>query len=179
MAMAEEIFDVVDDRDQVVGTARRSDVHARKLRHRAVHVFLFNPKGELFVQKRSAAKDSFPRCYDSSASGHVDTGEDYDSCAKRELHEELGLDLPADRFLKHFKIEACEDTGWEFVWVYSVVSNEPLRINLDELESGEFWTRQHCHSMLASHPERFARSFPLVFREFERKRLWPAAPQGD
>jgi isopentenyl-diphosphate delta-isomerase type 1 len=177
--MAEEIFDVVDDHDQVVGTAARSDVHARKLRHRAVHVFLFNLKGELFVQKRAATKDSFPRCYDSSASGHLNSGEDYDLCAKRELQEELGLILPVHRFLKHFKIEACEDTGWEFVWVYSVVSDEQPRINIDELESGEFWTQQHCQSMLSSHPKQFARSFPLVFKEFDRKRLWPAAPHAD
>jgi len=173
--MTEEIFDVVDHRDQVVGTATRSHVHAQKLLHRAVHVFLFNLKGELFLQKRAATKDSFPGCYDSSASGHLNSGEDYDSCAKRELHEELGLVLPAHRFLKQFKIEACEDTGWEFVWAYSVATDEQPRINLDELESGEFWTQQRCQSMLASHPEQFARSFPLVFKEFDRKRLWPAA----
>lgn len=172
--MGEEIFDVVDERDQIIGTATRSDVHARALRHRAVHVFLFNLKGELFVQKRMATKDSFPRCYDSSASGHVNSGEDYDACAKRELQEELGLSLPAGRFLKHFKIEACKDTGWEFVWVYSVITEEHPRINLDELESGEFWTQQHCQSMLASHPGQFAHSFPVVFKEFVRRRLWPA-----
>lgn len=174
--MAEEIFDVVDERDRVVGTATRSDVHARKLRHRAVHVFLFNLEGELFVQKRAATKDSFPGCYDSSASGHLSSGEDYDPCAKRELEEEVGVILPAQRFLKHFKIEACGDTGWEFVWVYSVVTAEQPRINLDELESGEFWTQQHCRSMLALYPERFARSFPLVFSEFDRRHLWPTAP---
>jgi len=177
--MAEEIFDVVDDRDQIVGTTTRSDVHARKLRHRAVHVFLFNLNGELFVQKRAATKDSFPRCYDSSASGHLNSGEDYDLCAKRELQEELGLILPAHRFLKHFKIEAREDTGWEFVWVYSVISDEQPRISLDELESDEFWTQQQCQSMLASYPEQFARSFLLVFKEFDRKRLWPAARHAD
>ncbi|MGA2604303.1 MAG: NUDIX domain-containing protein [Verrucomicrobiia bacterium] len=173
--MSEEIFDVVDNHDRVVGTAPRSDVHARKLRHRAVHVFLFNRKSELFVQKRSATKDSFPKCYDSSASGHLNSGEDYDACAARELEEELGLILPADQFAKRFKIEACEDTGCEFVWVYSVVTDEPPRINLGELESGEFWTHQHTQRMLAAHPEQFARSFPLVFEEFERRRLWPAS----
>lgn len=175
--MAEEIFDVVDERDHVIGTAARSRVHAQKFLHRAVHVFLFNLRGELFIQKRSATKDSFPRCYDSSASGHLASGEDYDLCAKRELQEELGLVLPSHRFLKHFKIEACEDTGWEFVWVYSVVTDEQPRINLDELESGEFWTQQRCQSMLDSHPEQFARSFPLIFREFDRRHLWPAAPR--
>jgi isopentenyl-diphosphate delta-isomerase type 1 len=175
----EEIFDVVDDHDQVVGTETRSHVHAQKLFHRAVHVFLFNPKGELFIQKRAATKDSFPGCYDSSASGHVNSGEEYDRCAMRELQEELGVILPAHRFLKHFKIEACADTGWEFVWVYSVVTDEQPRINLDELESGEFWTQSRCQSMLASHPEQFARSFPLVLKEFNRNHLWPAAPKRD
>jgi ADP-ribose pyrophosphatase YjhB (NUDIX family) len=107
----------------------------------------------------------------------VNSGEEYDRCAVRELQEELGLVLPAHRFLKHLKIEACADTGWEFVWVYSVVTDEQPRINLDELESGEFWTRQHCQSMLASSPEQFARSFPLVLKEFNRKQLWPSAPK--
>ena len=111
--------------------------------------------------------------------GPLNSGEDYDLCAKRELQEELGLVLPAHRFLKHFKIDACEDTGWEFVWVYSVVTDEQPRINLDELESGEFWTQQHCQSMLASYPEQFAHSFPLIFMEFDRKRLWPAAFDAD
>jgi isopentenyl-diphosphate delta-isomerase type 1 len=173
-AEAEEIFDVVDKADQVVGTATRADVHARKLRHRAVHVFLFNTRGELFVQKRSATKDTFPRHYDSSASGHLSRGEDYDQCARRELQEELGLIVPADRFRKHFKIDACEDTGWEFVWVYSVTSNERPEINLRELESGEFWTPSRTRSLLAAHPGQFARSFVRIFGEFDRRSLFPS-----
>ncbi|HVM60865.1 MAG TPA: NUDIX domain-containing protein [Verrucomicrobiae bacterium] len=174
--MAEEIFDVVDGRDRVVGAAPRSEVHARKLRHRAVHVFLFNLHHELFVQKRSAAKDTFPGCYDSSASGHLNSGEDYDACAVRELEEELGVMLPASMFRKHFKIEACADTGWEFVWVYSVITDAAPRINLAELESGKFWTRERVRQLLATRPEQFARSFPLVFREFDQRRLWPVDP---
>ena len=77
--------------DRVIGHATRREVHARHLRHRAVHVFLFNPQGRLFIQKRAAGKDTFPLCYDSSASGHVDRGESYEACAARELEEELGL----------------------------------------------------------------------------------------
>jgi len=175
--MAEEMFDVVDEHDRVVGVAPRSVAHAQKLRHRAVHVFLFNLRHDLFVQKRAATKDSFPRCYDSSASGHVNSGEEYDACAVRELEEELGVVLPASQFRKHFKIEACEDTGWEFVWAYSVISDEPPRINLVELESGEFWTRDDIRRLLDEHPEQFARSFPMVFREFDRGGLWPGRVQ--
>jgi isopentenyl-diphosphate delta-isomerase type 1 len=177
--MAEELFDVVDDRDHIVGSATRSEVHARGLRHRAAHVFVFNSKGELFVQRRAGTKDTFPGCCDSSASGHLNSGEDYDACARRELQEELGLVVPALQLRKHFKIEACEETSWEFVWVYSLITDEPPRINLDEIESGEFWTQPHCQSMLASRPEQFASSFPLVFKQFVRRRLWPAPVKSD
>ncbi|MCU0750932.1 MAG: 16S rRNA (adenine(1518)-N(6)/adenine(1519)-N(6))-dimethyltransferase RsmA, partial [Akkermansiaceae bacterium] len=73
----DEIFDVVDENDQVIAQERRADVHARDLRHRAVHVFVSNKYGEIFLQKRSRLKDKHPGVWDSSASGHLDTGEDY------------------------------------------------------------------------------------------------------
>jgi len=82
--MSEEYFDVVDASDQVIGRERRSEVHRRGLFHRAVHVLVFDSHGRLFLQKRSAAKDTFPRKWDSSSSGHLGCGEDYDSCAVRE-----------------------------------------------------------------------------------------------
>jgi isopentenyldiphosphate isomerase len=175
-AVSEETFDVVDEADRVIGSASRSEVHRRKLRHRAVHVLLFNARAELFVQKRCAAKDSFPGCYDSSASGHLNSGEDYDICARRETQEELGLVVPVGQLSRHFKIEACEQTGWEFVWVYSVVTDEQPRINLAELESGEFWTPEYTRSLLLANPEQFAHGFVRVFNEFDRRGLFPRKP---
>ena len=87
--MTEEIFDVVDSNDQVIDQRPRSEVHRLGLLHRAIHLLVFNSKGELFLQKRSMKKDCFPGTWDSSASGHVDSGEDYDICALREHLEEL------------------------------------------------------------------------------------------
>ena len=113
--MTEEIFDIVNERDEVVGQARRSEVHRTGLLHRAVHVLVFNSRGQLFLQKRSMAKDTAKGKWDSSSSGHVDSGEDYDRCAVREVWEEIGLKLahPPERILR---IEACAETGNEFVW---------------------------------------------------------------
>jgi 16S rRNA (adenine1518-N6/adenine1519-N6)-dimethyltransferase len=62
-----EIFDVVDEADRVTGQASRHEVHTRKLRHRAVHIFVFNERGALFLQKRSRWKDMHPGRWDSSA----------------------------------------------------------------------------------------------------------------
>ena len=174
--MSEEIFDVVDETDGVIGTAPRSEVHRRRLRHRAVHILVFNPRTELFIQKRSATKDNFPLRYDSSASGHLNSGENYDTCARREIQEELGLVVPASRLSRQFKIEACEQTGWEFVWVYSTVTSEPPKINQDELESGEFWSLAYMRGLLATHPEQFAPGVVRVFHEFDQRGLFPAIP---
>src|SRR6267154_5416763 len=91
--MNEETFDIVNEHDEVVSRAPRREVHARGLLHRAVHVLVFNARGEVFLQKRSMTKDKSPGLWDSSASGHVDSGEDYDTCVVRELREEIGLSI--------------------------------------------------------------------------------------
>src|SRR5689334_24881313 len=93
--MSEEIFDVVNERDEVVDHKPRSEVHRLGLMHRAVHVMVFNRLGQVFLQKRSMSKDRQPGLWDSSASGHLDQGEAYDACAVRELREEIGLQLRA------------------------------------------------------------------------------------
>ena len=171
MTTGSEVFDVVDGRDHVIGQARRDEVHARHLKHRAVHIFLFNDRGDLFIQRRSASKDTFPGRYDSSASGHLESGEDYDACARRELREELGLEIPPDRFRKHFKIAACRETGWEFVWVFSVCGDYHPVINPAEIEAGDFWPRARVEAMIAEHPERCAPGFVRIYQEFRHRNL--------
>src|SRR5204863_9957868 len=95
-----ERFQVVDENDRPAGDATRSEVHGNNLRHRAVHLFIFNRQGELFLQKRSAWKDRHPLLWDSSAAGHVDAGENYDETAARELEEELGVVARLTRVVK-------------------------------------------------------------------------------
>ncbi len=174
--MAEEIFDIVNDQDEVVGLAPRADVHRKGLKHRAVHVFVFDEMGRLFIQKRSASKDTFPGRFDSSASGHVDSGEDYDACAVRELQEELGLSVPVDRLRKYFKIDACQETGWEFVWVYSLQGNLHPIINTSEIENGEFLEVAAVRNLIAGHPDQCAPSFRRIFQEVQSRGLFPPVP---
>ena len=130
--MIEEIFDVVNERDEVVGQQPRSVVHRLGLMHRSVHVLVFNAAGLVFLQKRSLKKDRQPGVWDSSASGHVDSGEDYDACAMRELREEIGLQLNAAP-KRLFKLAACAETDQEHVWVYRCQGEGPFRLDPDEI----------------------------------------------
>jgi isopentenyl-diphosphate delta-isomerase type 1 len=169
----EERFDIVDDHDRVIGQAPRAEVHARGLKHRAVHILVFDAQGNLFVQKRAATKDTFPQRYDSSASGHLDCGDDYDACAARELQEELGLSVAPREFQKLFKIAACAQTGWEFVWVYRLQGDYQPRINPTELADGAFWPVARVMSVIAANPETFTPSFIRVTEECRCRHLWP------
>lgn len=166
--MSEEIFDVVNERDEVIGQAPRSEVHRRRLRHRAVHVLVFNARGELFLQKRSMKKDCYPGAWDSSASGHLDRGEDYDACAVREVREELGVALPtAPRRL--FKIDSCAETGQEFVWIYQCRHEGPFDLHPEEIERGGWFEPAEISRWMEEKPGDFASALHLIWRRWRRE----------
>jgi isopentenyl-diphosphate delta-isomerase type 1 len=157
-----EYFDVVNERDEPIGRAPRPEVHAQRLRHRAVHVLVFNHAGLVFLQKRSMTKDTSPGLWDSSCSGHLDAGEDYDAAARRELGEELGLRLaqPPERW---FRILACATTGWEFVWVYRGSAEGPFVLPPEEIEYGEWVAPEALWQQMARQPRIYAPAFKLVW----------------
>lgn len=154
----DEWFDVVNERDEVVGRERRAVVHARGLWHRAVHILVFNQAGQVFLQKRSMIKDTAPGCWDSSCSGHVDAGEDYDVAAVRELREELGLNVSAS-LERIFREQARRETGWEFVWVYRLRHEGPFELHPDEIERGEWRTPAEVTAEMARVPDNYAPAF--------------------
>ena len=166
--MTEDIFDVVDSNDQVIDQRPRSEVHRLGLQHRAIHLLVFNSKGELFLQKRSMKKDCFPGTWDSSASGHVDSGEDYDTCALREPREELGLKLEAvpERL---FKVDACEETGQEFLWVYRLQHEGPFDLDAEEISEGGWFSPAQIENWITNSPIEFAPAFILIWQILGKK----------
>jgi len=167
--MSEEIFDVVNERDEVTGQAPRREVHARGLWHRAIHVLVFNKRGEVFLQKRSMKKDTAKGKWDSSSSGHVDTGEDYDTCAVRELREEIGLVL-AQTPQRLFKINACQETGWEFCWVYRCENEGPFTLHPDEIETGGWVAPESVTRRVKEKPDDFASAFVLIWKMWSERK---------
>jgi isopentenyldiphosphate isomerase len=163
--MNEEIFDVVNERDEVIGQNTRREVHRLGLKHRAVHVLVFNARGEVFLQKRSMNKDIAAGKWDSSSSGHLDTGEAYDDCAVREVREEIGLRLaqPPPRL---FKVDACKETGWEFCWIYRCESEGPFTLHPDEIETGEWFAPVAVTKWVNEKQSDFASCFVLIWKLF-------------
>jgi isopentenyldiphosphate isomerase len=85
-------IDVLDESGLRTGEVlSRSDIHRLGKLHRVVHLYLFDTKGRLLLQRRSLTVDHFPGALTISVLGHVDAGESSMDTVERELEEELGF----------------------------------------------------------------------------------------
>jgi len=157
-----EFFDIVNDSDEVIGYASRSEVHNRGLKHRSVHLLIFNKQGSVLLQKRSMEKDTFPGTWDSSVSGHVDSGENYDEAVIRESWEELGVKLEGVPE-KIFKVDACKETDNEFSWIYRYFSEGPFSPNVDEISEIKWFSIETLDDSNLHDSTIFSPAFSLIW----------------
>ena len=162
-----ETFDVVDRTDTVIGQASREEVHREGLLHRSAHLLVFDGSGRVLLQKRSMSKDRFPGRWDSSVSGHVDSGEGYDQCIVREAMEEIGI-LLEDTPEKLFKIDACEETDQEFSWVYRTHFEGPFTPNEEEISEIGWFTADEADHLVKTDPENVSPSFALIWSKLPK-----------
>ena len=142
---AEELLDIVDEEDRVIGQAPRGEAYARGLRHRCVFVFVRDSAGRIFVHRRTPGKLVFPSLHDMFVGGVVGAGESYDDAALREAEEELGvsgLSRPASLF--SFLYEGRGDHAGHTWWsrVYEVRCDLPVSPQAEEVAWHAFLTEE-------------------------------------
>lgn len=104
--MADELVDVYDkDENSLSVQMKKSEVHEKRLWHRAALVWIFNSKGEILLQHRGDEVEMLPGCWDISCSGHLRAGETPEDAACREVFEELGItaDKNSLKLIEHHK----------------------------------------------------------------------------
>jgi isopentenyldiphosphate isomerase len=132
----DEVFDLVDLTDRVIGSVRRGDAHHdSNLIHRSVQVIVFASDGSTLLQWRAANKDLFPGYLCASASGHVMAGDGYAETAQRELIEELGVN-PAILFLD--KQLVCSEMETEITALFISRCDGPFTFSPTETDGGDF-----------------------------------------
>ncbi|HIE14096.1 TPA: NUDIX domain-containing protein [Candidatus Bathyarchaeota archaeon] len=160
-----EFFYVVDENDNVIGRATRKECHVTNQHiHRSVYIFVINSKNEIFLQKRSNKKDLYPGYCTGSATGHVEYGETYESAAKRELKEELGIENVPIEIIAKFKCfsEIEREISALFICKYE----GPLKLDKKEIEEGGFFSIEEIKKALQIGEKKFALGFKLAFKEF-------------
>lgn len=164
--MSTELFDVVDRHDNIIGTTDKRTAHSTGQLHRVAAVFVFNEKGELYIQEHS--RDGK---WDHSVGGHVSKGETYAEAAAREAQEELGItqqleelavrlsgeEYPDQQHL--FGLYTCvADPSWEFVPNNEVKVIFPMTITAI------------LQAMKDEPEERFTRGFRITMAEYVRQK---------
>jgi len=148
MNPADEILDIVDEHDRVVGQLPRGEVYVRGLRHRCVFIQARDAAGRLFVHRRTATKLVFPSLYDPFVGGVVGVGESCDEAALREAEEELGVSgLPRPTYLFTFLYDDGAGRSW---WsaVYEVRCELPVDPQKEEVQWYGFLTDEEVERRL-------------------------------
>jgi isopentenyl-diphosphate delta-isomerase type 1 len=163
MNTVDEYFYVVNEDDKVIGKATREECHSNpRLIHRSIYIFVLNDQNEVFIQKRSMSKDLYPGYYTGSATGHVDYGETYDSAAKRELKEELGIEAPLQKLGKFISSSEFER---EISALYLCRFNGSVKFNPQEITEGAYMSIDEIKRNLDSEEKKFAEGFKEAFKE--------------
>lgn len=138
---------LVDEKGMVIGKATRKEVHRGpgKL-HPVIHLHILNSKGELYLQKRSLLKDTFPGKWDTSVGGHVDLGETIEQALFRETSEELNITGIHPVPLVQYKWET--DMESELVFSFRALYNAKPVFNKLEIDEGRFWTFEEIRKNL-------------------------------
>lgn len=104
---------LVDDDDRSIGTAEKLRAHRTGQLHRAFSVFVFDPQGQLLLQRRAAGKYHSAGLWTNTCCGHPRPAELTRAAATRRLREEMGFHCPLEhvhRFRYHARVA---DGLWE------------------------------------------------------------------
>jgi isopentenyldiphosphate isomerase len=124
---------VVDEGGARIGIATRSACHSDpSLIHLSIHVVVLTPDGVLW-QLRGPYKDSAPMAWDHACSGHVAAGERVRESARRELAEEIGIEVAEDALEEVARVRCALEGETELTTVFRLRHPGPYRLDPPEL----------------------------------------------
>jgi isopentenyl-diphosphate delta-isomerase len=166
MTHQDELLDLVNKDDQIIGTIWRSEydrLEAEGLGYiRAVDMFIQNDNGELWIPKRTAHKKIAPNGLDYSAGGHVSSGETYDEAVVKEISEELNIEIQSQHLELLGKLGPDTDGLRYFRNIYRYRSNEAPNYNLEDFVSAEWLSVDALVSILESGTPAKASILPTI-----------------
>ena len=173
-----ELIDVVDENNKVVGQSSRGEAHKKGHIHRAVNLFVFNSKGQLFLQQRSKGRWVYPLGWDLSASEHVLAGENCRDAVIRSAKEELGIRIESlektrGPFLskRTYQVNGGDFIDNEFVETYSTTYDGVFKLDGNELEDGRFYTIKEIEKLMKEGKTVFTPWFTDEWKEYKKLNL--------
>lgn len=151
---SEELVDVVNELNEVIGTAKRGEAHAKGHIHRALSVLVIHSEGKVLLQQRSKNTKVHPLSWDLSTSEHVLAGESYETAGKRSVLEELGVEVevrPVSKTsLQKRKYMFPEKTIYEneIVMMLAAIHDGPFKVDPVEVADAKFFEVSEIEEMI-------------------------------
>jgi isopentenyl-diphosphate delta-isomerase len=160
---ASALIDWVDAADRPIATVARGEVFQRRAGFRVVHIFLFNPSGELLLQQLGRARDRNPLKWGSSVAGYLNAGEDYLDGARRRLREELAYEGPLAKF---GSVVMPDQGARKFIMLYTTTA-PAFKVTVAEpehIETLRFEPLTEVRRQVEQWPTNFTETFVFLFQ---------------
>lgn len=168
--MTAALIQIVDEDDNPVGSDTKNNAWQRGLVHRVVRVMLEDNDGNVLLQKRAETQALYPGRWDNSAAGHVDAGEDYETAAKRELMEEIGIAGAEFKEMGYYRSHGVFEGRQlnRFVKAYEVVipKRAAFTLQTEEVSEIKWFTPEEFNRLASRHPEQVSDGILEVYKRF-------------
>jgi len=159
---------LVDESDNQIGYLNKQQCHdGDGILHRAFSLFVFNTKGEVLLQKRSANKRLWPLFWSNSCCSHPRKEESMEVATRRRLEEELDIHAELE-FVYKFSYQAkFGEVGSEneLCSVFLGSTDKTYSANANEVAEARFVSVDVLQKDLQTSPEEFTPWFKM---EWER-----------
>jgi len=155
---------LVDENDNEIGFKSKGACHAgHGTLHRAFSIFLFDDRGAVLLQQRSASKPLWPLYWSNSCCSHPRRGEHMEQALHRRLREELGLDAPLEFVYKFIYQADFDDIGaeHELCHVYIGAASGRVRVHPDEIADWKWVPIERVTREMSNSPEIYTPWFKL------------------
>lgn len=162
----QDLIDAVDERDVLVRRVPRTAIFDSGLGFRVAHVFLFNQRGALLLQRLGDEHPRHPGLWGSSVAAYLHAGETYGEAAARRQQEELGL---TGRLQEIGSTSMVDDGCTKFITLFTGSAvRKPIVREPGHVAEVHFFAIPRVTSMIAQTPEAFTDTFRVVFDFFQR-----------
>lgn len=161
---------LIDEKDQIIGTAGKMDAHRKGLLHRAFSVIIFNSKGELLLQKRAKSKYHCGGLWTNTCCSHPGLGEMALQVARRRLFEEMGIDCEVKEIFS-FRYKTTFSNGLtenEYDHVLIGKNDNLPNPNPEEAEGWKWIDLKSLKTDMMKNPEAYTYWFKLLMRKLPK-----------
>jgi isopentenyl-diphosphate delta-isomerase type 1 len=148
-----ELLDIVNENNEVIGQGTRGEAHKKGHIHRSLSVLILNSRGQILLQQRSDKSKVHPLSWDLSTSEHVLSGESYIDAGKRSLKEELGIEAEIEIVTnevlqkREYQINGEKHFEYEIVLMLKGVHEGPFNIDPSEVHKVKFFSLEEVEKM--------------------------------